>query len=87
MGAKVHGDTGGEQAQADGQRACDPGEVDATLQDEEVQNAEDQYQHRRLCKERGAAPRADDGKINQRRRRLTSIPHICFGCWDKMKTA
>ena len=66
MGGEVHGDAGGQQAERDGQRAGDPSEVDAALEDEEVEDAKDQDQHRRFGEERGAAPRGDDGQVEQR---------------------
>ncbi len=66
VSAEVHGDAGGEQDGADGERAGDPGEVDVALQDEEIQDAEDQYQHRRFSEERGTAPGGDDCQIDQR---------------------
>jgi len=63
MGGKVHGDAGGEQQDRDAERAGDPGKIDTTLEDEEVEDAEDQDQHGRLCEEGGTAPGGDDGQV------------------------
>ena len=66
MRAKVHGDAGREQGDADGEGARDPGKFDAALQDEEIQYSEDQHQHSSLGEERGAAPGGDDGEVKHR---------------------
>lgn len=66
MGGEVHGDAGGKQKNRDGQRAGDPGEFDAALEDEEVEDTEDEDEHRRFGEEGRAAPRGDDGQVEQR---------------------
>ncbi len=73
VSAEVHGDAGGEQRYADAQRAGDPGQLDAALQDEEVQYAEDQHEHSRFGEERRTAPGGDDGQIDQRGSRTVRI--------------
>ena len=66
MGGEVHGDAGGKQEERDGQCAGDPSEVDAVLEDEEVEDAEDENEHRCFGEERGATPGGDEGQIEQR---------------------
>jgi hypothetical protein len=44
LGGEVHGDAGGEEAEGDGEGAEDPGELDAALEHEVVEDAEDQDQ-------------------------------------------
>ena len=66
MGTEVHGDAGAEQSEGDGERSDDPAEIDAALEDEEVQDAEDENEHRRLGEERGATSCGDDRQVEQR---------------------
>lgn len=66
MGAEVHGDAGAEQTEGDGERSDDPAEIDAALEDEEVEDAEDEHEHRRLGEERGATSRGNDRQVEQR---------------------
>jgi hypothetical protein len=66
MGAEVHGDAGAEQAEGDGERSDDPIEIDAALEDEEVQDAEDEHEHGRLGEECGATPSGDHRQVEER---------------------
>ena len=68
MGAKVHGDAGGEQNERDAERTGNPFDLDAALQDEEVQDAEDEHQDRRLGEEGRTASARDDSQNEQRGR-------------------
>ena len=73
MSGEVCCDAESEQAQADGECADDPTELDASLQHEEVEDAEDEHKHRGFCEECRAAPCSDDCQIEQRGMRLESF--------------
>ena len=66
MGGKVHGDAGGEQQDRDAERAGDPGKIDTTLEDEEVEDAEDEDEDSRLGKEGRTTMRGDGDQIGER---------------------
>ena len=68
VGAEVHGDAGGEQAEGDGEGADDPGELDAALEHEVVEDAEDEDEDGGLGEEGRAAARGDDGEFDEGRR-------------------
>ena len=63
MGSEVHRNASGEQGQRDGERAGDPCQLDAAFEHEEVEDAEDQYEDRRLGEERGAAAPGDHDQV------------------------
>ncbi len=65
MGGEVHEDAGGEQADADAERADDPGELDAALEQAVVEDAEDEDEHGCLGKEGRAAARGDHQQVKQ----------------------
>jgi len=66
VGGEVGGDAGGEEGErgADGQE--DPGELDAALEHEVVEEAEDQDEHGGFGEEGGAATAGDDQEIEAR---------------------
>jgi len=66
VGGEVGGDAGGEEGErgADGQE--DPGELDAALEHEVVEEAEDQDEHGGFGEEGGAATAGDDHEIEAR---------------------
>ena len=59
MGREVRGDAGCEEGDADGDSACGPEQRDVPALEEEVEDAEDENQHRSLCKEGGTAAGCD----------------------------
>jgi hypothetical protein len=63
---KVGGDAGGQEAEADAESADDPVELDAALEHEEVEDAEDEDQNGCFRAEGGAAARGDDDQIEER---------------------
>ena len=67
VGTEVGGDAGGEEAERDGECADDPGELDASLEDEEVEDAEDEDEDGGLGEEAGAAASGDDDEFDERR--------------------
>ena len=80
VGGEVGGDAGGEQGKrgADGEE--DPGEFDAALEHEVVEEAEDQDEHGGFCEEGRAAAAGDDGKLEQARGRRLHLDEVCGFC-------
>lgn len=68
MGGEIRGDAGGEEGErgADGEE--DPGELDAALEHEVVEQAEDQDKHGGFREEGGAAASGDDHEVGETRR-------------------
>jgi len=68
VGGEVRGDAGGEEGErgADGEE--DPGELDAALEHEVVEEAEDQDEHGCFGEERRAPTAGDDDEVGETRR-------------------
>lgn len=80
MGGEVRCDAESEEAQADSECTDDPAELDASLQHEEVEDAEDEHKHGCFGEERRAAPGSDDCQIEQRGLRFQSLgAALCCG--------
>ncbi len=67
LGDEVHGDAAGQEEDADGEGADDPGELDAALEHEVVEDAEDEDEDGGFGEERRAALGGDHDEIEQRR--------------------
>ena len=65
VGGEVHGDAGGEEADADAEGTDDPAQLDAALEHEVVEDAEDQDKHGGFRKESGTAAGGDDRQIEE----------------------
>jgi len=65
MGGEVHGDAGGEEADADAKGADDPAQFDAALEHEVVEDAEDQDKHGGFREESRAAAGGNDREIEE----------------------
>lgn len=65
VGGKVHGDAGGEEADADAEGTDDPAQLDAALEHEVVEDAEDQDKHGGFREESRAAAGGDDREIEE----------------------
>lgn len=63
LGSEVHSDAGSEEAEGDGERADDPGELDASLEHEVVEDAEDEDEDGGLSEEGRAAPAGDESQV------------------------
>ena len=66
VGGEVGGDAGGEEGEACADGEEDPGELDAALEHEVVEEAEDQDEHGCFGEEGGAAAAGDDQEIETR---------------------
>lgn len=66
VGCEVRCHAEGKQAEADGEGADDPTELDAALQHKEVEDAEDQHKHGCFREERRAATGGDNCQIEER---------------------
>ena len=65
VGGEVHDDAGGEEAEGDGERANDPGELDAALEHEVVEDAEDEDEDGGLGEEGRAAAGGDEDELDE----------------------
>ena len=65
MRAEVHKDTGGEQANRNGQRSKYPGRVNGAAKNADIEDAEDEDEHGGFREEGGAAARGNDQKVRQ----------------------
>jgi hypothetical protein len=73
LGGKIRGDAGGEEPGGDSERADDPRQLDAALEHEVVQDAEDEDKDGGLRKEAGAAARGDEQQREGSRRLLGGL--------------
>ncbi len=85
MGGEVHEDAGGEQAEAYAERADDPGDLDAALEQAVVEDAEDEDEHGGLGEEGGAAARGDHQQVKQMRAEALWGPASCLGAGQEVK--
>ncbi len=67
VGGEVRGDAGGEEGEAGADGEEDPDELNAALEHEVVEEAEDQDEHGCLGEEGGAAARSDDQEVEMGR--------------------
>jgi len=86
VGGEVHNNAGGQEAERDGQCADDPGKLDAALEHEVVEDAEDQDQHGGFREEGGAAAGGYDGELKEGRRHAFGRHDAQVGffgvCWS-----
>lgn len=67
VSGEVRGDAGGEEGEAGADGKEDPGELDAALEHEVVEEAEDQDEHGGFCEEGRAAAAGDDDEVRATR--------------------
>ena len=67
VGDEIGGDAGGEEGERGADGKEDPGELDAALEHEVVEEAEDQDEHGCLGEEGGAAASGDDQEVGDAR--------------------